>query len=204
VHPTLMASIHQPLDAVDNTGGGARNPAFAKRLASGLGLPLKPLVCWSVCHGSMTDWITNHQSGSAITVEFPANVSGSWLTGGASRAIIAAFGGTYLNPATHNPRLIVDSMTAVGTTVTARGWAFDPDNIGYSLSIPIYEGHTLVGYTVARGARPDVNRVFHLVGNHGFSASFIARPGTHSYCVYAINIGYGNGNTAVCHTVTVR
>ena len=56
VKPTLLVSIHQPLNGVDTTDGGSRNPAFAARLAHNLHLPLKPFNCWSVCRGAMTGY----------------------------------------------------------------------------------------------------------------------------------------------------
>jgi len=103
VKPTLLVSIHQPLNGVDTTDGGSRNPAFAARLAHNLHLPLKPFNCWSVCRGTMTGWITDYQSGSADTVEFPANPSAAELTQVAPGGILAALGGSYDTAAAHNP-----------------------------------------------------------------------------------------------------
>lgn len=91
--PTLMVSIHQPLDGVDSTDGGHRNPAFRDRLARGLHLPVTPLRCYSVCHGNLTGWVTQHQRGSAITVEFGFHPSRHLLRHTAPQAIVAAFGG---------------------------------------------------------------------------------------------------------------
>lgn len=111
-------------------------------------------------------------------------------------------GGVVDIPATNNPKMHVDSISVTGQLVTVRGWAWDPDNIGYSLGIPVYEGRALVAYVAANTPRPDVNRAFHLVNNHGFAFSFTAaRTGRHTYCVYAQNIGYGTGATGACYTV---
>lgn len=90
--PQLMVSIHQPLYGVDTTDGGARNPAFRDRLSRGLHLREKAFRCWSVCHGTMTGWITHYQSGSAITVEFGYSPSAATERAAAS-ALIYAFGG---------------------------------------------------------------------------------------------------------------
>lgn len=93
--PTFMVSMHQPLDGVDNIRGGARRRAFRDRLSRGLALPVQRFDCWSVCHGSMTDWIDHHQAGAAITVEFSASPSRFELTRRAPRAIISAMLGRF-------------------------------------------------------------------------------------------------------------
>lgn len=95
VHPTYLVSLHQPLHGVDTTDGGARNHAFRNRLARNLHLPKKPFRCWGVCHGSMTRWVTKHQSGAAITVEFGWHPTSHALRHRAPRGIIAAFRGRY-------------------------------------------------------------------------------------------------------------
>ena len=95
LRPKYVVSIHQPLHGVDTTDGGAVDPAFRNRLARGLGLPLKPFRCWSVCHGSMTGWYTARHFGVAITVEFGAHPRPSYLTGRARRAVVAALGGRF-------------------------------------------------------------------------------------------------------------
>jgi len=202
--PTLMVSIHEPLNGVDTTDGGARNPAFARRLATGIGLALKPFRCGSVCLGTMTGWITNHQYGSAITVEFPAHPAQSWLTGRTPPAIIAAFGGHYDTSARHNPTLQVDRVSAVGSTVTIAGWTFDPDNRAKSISVYVYEGRTRVAVQSASRSRPDVNRIFHLTGGHGFLVTLTATNGSHTYCTQANNIVYGNVNPRKCKALIVH
>ncbi len=54
VKPNRLVSMHQPLDGVDTTDGGATDTAFRNALAHNLNLPLKAFTCYSVCHGSMT------------------------------------------------------------------------------------------------------------------------------------------------------
>ncbi len=204
VRPTLMVSIHQPLTGVDTTDGGVRNPAFARRLAAGIGLPLKPFVCWSICLGSMTGWITHHQSGSAVTVEFPAHPSRLWLTSRTPPAIISAFGGSYDTVAAHNPLLHVDGASARGSTVSISGWTFDPDNRAYSVGVHVYNGRIAVAAHYANSSRPDVNRIFHLTNGHGFRFVFTAANGWHTYCIQGTNIGYGDRSPRVCRTLTVN
>ena len=93
LRPKYVVSLHQPLDGVDTTDGGAVDHAFANRLARGLGLPHRAFRCWSTCHGSMTGWYTHRRYGVAITVEFGAHPRRAYLVGRAARAIVAALGG---------------------------------------------------------------------------------------------------------------
>lgn len=204
VKPTLMVSMHQPLNGVDTTDGGARNPAFARRLATGLGLRLTPFTCWSVCLGSMTGWLTNHQSGSAVTVEFPPVPVRSLLTTRAPKAIMAAFGGAYDSVTRHNPALHIDHATSTGSSVAISGWTFDPDNRGWSLGVSVYNGARRIVHGVANLPRPDVNKVYGLTRSHGFRLKFSAPNGTYRFCVAAGNYGYGNANPRLCKMVTVN
>ena len=123
VKPTYLVSLHQPLDGVDTTDGGARDPAFRHRLSANLGLPEKALTCWSVCEGSMTGWLTNDQSGSAITVEFGSTPSHSYLVNTAASGILSALSVRYGRPLTAGaatPALLT------GRLVGAGGWnSFD-------------------------------------------------------------------------------
>lgn len=93
MRPSLLVSLHQPLDGVDTTDGGARDPACRHRLARLLHLPEKPLRCWSVCQGTMTRWLTATQRGAAITVEFPAARMSPAAARAAARSIVIALGG---------------------------------------------------------------------------------------------------------------
>jgi succinylglutamate desuccinylase len=67
VRPRYIVSFHQPLHGVGRDG--ERRP-FQRRLARGLGLPIKALNCAGRCHGTMTEWYNAHHAGTAITVEF--------------------------------------------------------------------------------------------------------------------------------------
>ena len=88
--PNRLVSMHQPLDGVDTTDGGATDTAFRNALAHNLNLPLKAFTCYSVCHGSMTGWLTRYTSTTAITVEFTQTVSSAYLSGPAARGIVSA------------------------------------------------------------------------------------------------------------------
>ena len=65
--PTYVVSFHQPLHGV---GRDDERRPFQRRLAHGLGLPIKAFNCSGVCHGTMTSWFNAHHAGTAITVEF--------------------------------------------------------------------------------------------------------------------------------------
>jgi predicted deacylase len=69
VRPAYVLSFHQPLHAVDIT----ERPAFSKRVARSLGLPMSRLNCGSSCHGTMTMWFNHRFRGFALTVEYGAN-----------------------------------------------------------------------------------------------------------------------------------
>ena len=75
VRPAYVLSFHQPLHAVDIT----ERPAFSKRVARSLGLPMSRLTCGSSCHGTMTMWFNHRFSGFALTVEYGAHPATSKL-----------------------------------------------------------------------------------------------------------------------------
>ncbi len=108
------------------------------------------------------------------------------------------------NTATHSapcltgrPIGVVDQISSTGNTVHISGWAYDPDSPSTSINVAIYaDGHGLMGVHASL-PRPDVNSSRHITGNHGFSASFTASSGRHTYTVFAMNIGNGSGNPQI-------
>ena len=107
-----LVSLHQPLHGVDTHSGGPRQRAFARALARYLHLPSTPLRCWSVCHGSMTDWYSARKLGIAETVEFGWHPSHAYLVGTARRGIIRALHARLVpRPAAVPPRSAVASNT---------------------------------------------------------------------------------------------
>ena len=212
VGPWLLNAMHQySCGAADGTNQCFGIPSAVGGAAIKQGWGSHSADNWSDAIINTTGLIDGDRYAVAILSEGRAN-NGSTNSDGfnAPQAAIVSHaarmllpGGQVDLPANHNPRLRVDSVMARAGKVTIIGWSYDPDDIRYSVAIPIYEGHTLVGYTVAGRPRPDVDRALHLAGNHGFAATFSARPGKHSYCVYARNIGYGTGSTGTCSTVNV-
>lgn len=98
----------------------------------------------------------------------------------------------------------LDSVTVVGRSVVARGWALDPDS---SQPIPVTVVETVGPTVVVPGnvIRPDL--LSHYPGwgaAHGFVATLPTATGTRTVCAYAVN-RYGTGSTASlgCRTIQV-
>jgi murein peptide amidase A len=70
VRPAYVLSFHQPLHGVDIT----ERPAFSRKVAKALGLPMTRLDCGSSCHGTMTMWFNHRFPGFALTVEYGPSI----------------------------------------------------------------------------------------------------------------------------------
>jgi predicted deacylase len=88
VRPAYVVSFHQPLHGVDTL---TKHPAFSRRLAGALHLPVKRFSCNGGCHGTMTMWFNKHFRGQAVTVEFGASPSRTELRGAAVRRLLRLF-----------------------------------------------------------------------------------------------------------------
>jgi hypothetical protein len=99
-----------------------------------------------------------------------------------------------------------ESLSASGSTVTAWGWALDPDTKTSAVSVHVYVDGRWGAAVTANGSRPDVGAAFPGAGNaHGWSWSASATPGEHSVCVYAIDAQDSARNTPLgCRTVAVQ
>jgi hypothetical protein len=93
VRPRYVVSFHQPLYGVDTSTRSTRR--FAARLARGLNLPRKSLVCGGVCHGTFTMWFNHRFAGKAVTVEYGAHPSRHRMRVGAPRQLVRVLGGHY-------------------------------------------------------------------------------------------------------------
>ena len=87
VKPAYVLSFHQPLHGVDITA----RPAFSRRVAKALDLPMTHLNCGSSCHGTMTMWFNHTFPGFALTVEFGPSPSAAKLRAAPDR-ILRLFG----------------------------------------------------------------------------------------------------------------
>ncbi|MCL2781680.1 MAG: hypothetical protein FWD74_09400 [Actinomycetia bacterium] len=201
--PRYLVSLHQPLNAVDSAGGDARNHAFRDRVARGLGLPVKPLVCWSFCHGSMTGWLADHTATIAVTAEFPAAVSATRLRS-AGAGIVTAMGGRFVTARSRDPVLKVAHATSPAPGVASLdGYAYDLDARSTALTVTVVEGGARIASAKTSVTSAAVNRAARLAGRHGYRFTFAAKPGRHRYCLIARNVGAGVADTKVCRTVTV-
>ncbi|MCW2508131.1 MAG: hypothetical protein JWP68_1279 [Modestobacter sp.] len=95
----------------------------------------------------------------------------------------------------------LDRVTVAGSTVTATGWAVDPDVPTVSGTVHVYVDG--VGTPVTADlARPDVGAAIPGAGDgHGFTFSTRVSAGTHTVCAYAID-DVPSRNTALgCRSV---
>jgi protein MpaA len=93
VRPRFVVSFHQPLNGVDTSVPSVRR--FALRLARGLELPRKRLVCGGVCHGTFTQCYNHRIEGKAVTVEYGDRPSRHRMRVRAPRQLVRVLGGHY-------------------------------------------------------------------------------------------------------------
>jgi hypothetical protein len=112
------------------------------------------------------------------------------------------FGCPVLPGLTGSPTGSIDVATAFGGQLTVRGWTFDPDTAA-STPVHIYVDSTGYAFT-ADDVRDDVAAAYPPYGSkHGFTRTMPIPPGTHTVCVYGINIaGLGANRPIGCRTVT--
>jgi hypothetical protein len=95
-----------------------------------------------------------------------------------------------------NPSGALESVTAAGGTVTASGWAADPDATG-AVAVHVYADG--VPQFAVGADQPHAT-----MDGHGYTAVLDLGPGTHSVCTYAINVGAGSSNPHLgCRSVVV-
>jgi len=96
----------------------------------------------------------------------------------------------------------LDALVPVNGQVRAQGWAIDPQTSGYDEINVLVDGG-LTGWGAAYTSRPDVGRVYPLFGDrHGFDMVAPMGAGTHTVCVYAINVGAGVNTLLGCRSIT--
>lgn len=86
-----------------------------------------------------------------------------------------------------------DAATGVPGGVRLTGWVTDPDETT-PLEVHAYAGDAIAAVFTAAGSRPDVDAVYHRGDQVGFDRLVALAPGTHSVCVYGINLGPGDTN----------
>jgi len=111
-----------------------------------------------------------------------------------------------LRAATYGPNPFGNFEQAVlwpgGVRLT--GWAIDP-NTASSINVDVYVDRVMVQRVLASGNRPDVGTFYYVYGSaHGFDTVIPLHAGTHTICVYGINVGPGDTNSQLgCRTVTM-
>ena len=102
-------------------------------------------------------------------------------------------------------RGVLDSVSAKAGAIKVVGWAYDLRKPGVSSSMDVVVDGRMGALPMADVARPDVDRVFHVTGNHGFNLTIVTTAGVHRVCVIARPVA-GSGSTwkiLGCRTVTV-
>ncbi|MGI8666553.1 MAG: hypothetical protein ACR2N4_11060 [Jatrophihabitans sp.] len=105
-----------------------------------------------------------------------------------------------LNPASHNPAGVIVQAINLGGSVRIRGAAADRDDYAAPVTIQIYDvtgTRRLVAQLSADLPSAGYDASLHIGGDHGFGAQVDTGPGSHRYCVYAINLGPGTANTSL-------
>lgn len=92
VDPDRLVSFHQPLHGVD--AYDAKRPRFVRRVADGLGLPVKDFPCNGTCHGTLTGWFNHGFAGVAVTVEYGHRPRWRRMNVRAPRQLLRVLGGT--------------------------------------------------------------------------------------------------------------
>lgn len=109
-----------------------------------------------------------------------------------------------VGPVSHNPLGTLDSVTASGRSVRARGWAADADNLVAPLPIALSNNGARSGGFRLPLARPDVARARGTGPTQGFDITVTLPPGRHTICAYAINTGAGRNTVIGCQTVVTH
>ncbi|MGY4644148.1 hypothetical protein [Cellulomonas sp. URHB0016] len=96
-----------------------------------------------------------------------------------------------------------ESLSRVDSKVTLGGWALDPDTAG-PIEVHVYVNGRWGGALTTSLVRTDVGRAYPGTGDlHGFTTSFVAGPGTHQVCLYAIDTDTRQNTTVGCRSIAV-
>ena len=109
-----------------------------------------------------------------------------------------------VRPVSRNPFGYLDSVTASGSSIRARGWAADPDNLFSPLPIALSNNGARTGGMRHPISRPDVAQARGTGPKQGFDITLKVKPGKHKVCVYATSYGPGVSTVLGCRTVTTR
>jgi len=99
----------------------------------------------------------------------------------------------------------LDSAQVSGRSVRLSGWAFDPDQPATPIKVAVYRNGEGIAWFDTGRARPDVNSVFGITGEHGFLITVDNVPaGRNTFDLFAINVGPATANPLIAsRSVTV-
>jgi hypothetical protein len=105
--------------------------------------------------------------------------------------------------AAHSPSGALEAAGAVSATdLRVRGWASDPDNLGYPLVVQAYVDGMPHTPMRANLPRPDLAGNTKAGANPGYSFDLLVPAGPHNVCMWAINIGIGANQPLGCLSLT--
>ena len=97
-----------------------------------------------------------------------------------------------------------DSAAGSKLSYTVRGWAFDPATASAASVVRVTIDGRAAKDVRTSGARADVNRIFRITGNHGFSVRLAASKGRHTVCATALPLSAKSyAHPLGCKVVTV-
>jgi hypothetical protein len=101
-----------------------------------------------------------------------------------------------------DPQGRLDQISVANNTITARGWALDP-NSGSSIAVRVHVDGVPRGTGTADQSRPDVATAHPPWGfsPHGYSVAVPLQPGDVEVCVYGINVGAGSDGLVGCRSI---
>ena len=106
------------------------------------------------------------------------------------------------NLVANRPVGALDGVSATKTTLTATGWALDPDTSS-STDVHVYvDGVGSVGKAAL--SRPDVAAAYRKGDKHGYAVTVPATEGPHDVCVYAMDSDPAGNTSLGCRTVVVQ
>lgn len=99
----------------------------------------------------------------------------------------------------------IDVVAPSSGHIRVAGWSVDRIRPAASNSEIVVVDGVMGALPVANIPRPDVNRVLHITGSHGFSVNVAARVGSHQVCVVSRPLPNTGGQDVIlgCRAVTV-
>ncbi len=96
----------------------------------------------------------------------------------------------------------IDVLVGSGVGIRVAGWAADFSNDA-SIKVHVYVDGGFAGEVSASELRPDVAQGLGGSALRGFDMTAASAPGTHTVCVYGLNVGVGSNSLIACRQVTI-